>query len=92
MKTPYEIIKGFLKTEKSTAFEPLNKYMFLVRDESNKTEIKMAVEKLYKVKVKSVNTSIVRGKPKRVRYQIGKTPDYKKALVTLQEGHKIETA
>ncbi|HOW42985.1 MAG TPA: 50S ribosomal protein L23 [Candidatus Omnitrophota bacterium] len=92
MKTPYEIIKGFLKTEKSTGFEALNKYMFLVRDESNKTEIKMAVEKLYKVKVKSVNTTIVRGKPKRVRYQIGKTPDFKKALVTLQEGHKIETA
>jgi len=39
-----------------------------------------------------VNTTIVRGKPKRVRYQIGKTPDFKKALVTLQEGHKIETA
>ena len=92
MKTPYEVIKGFLKTEKSTAFEPLRKYMFLVREECNKTEIKNAVEKLYKVKVKSVNTVIMRGKPKRVRYQIGKTPDFKKALVTLREGHKIETA
>ncbi|MBU1124698.1 MAG: 50S ribosomal protein L23, partial [Candidatus Omnitrophica bacterium] len=66
------------------------KYLFLVEGSSNKIEIKHAVEQIYKVKVLSVNTRISPGKVKRVRYHYGKTPDRKKAIVTLHEGQKIE--
>jgi large subunit ribosomal protein L23 len=69
-----------------------NKYLFLVDRSSNKIEIKKAVEDIYKVKVSGVNTVMMRGKSKRVRYAIGKTPDWKKAIVTLKEGQKIDIA
>ncbi len=92
MTTVHEVIKALIRTEKSTLQEPLGKYLFLVDKSSNKIQIKEAVEQIYKVKVKDVNTRILRGKLKRVRYQIGKTPDSKKAVVTLKEGQKIETA
>jgi len=92
MKIHYDIIKALLRTEKSTAYEPLGKYLFLVDKSSNKIQIKQAVEQIYKVKVKDVNTFILRGKLKRVRYQVGKTPDFKKAIVTLKEGQKIDVA
>jgi large subunit ribosomal protein L23 len=91
MLSHFDVIKSLVRTEKSTASEPKGKYMFLVHNESNKIQIKAAVEALYKVKVKNVNTLIVRGKMKRVRYQVGKTADFKKAIVTLKEGQKIET-
>jgi large subunit ribosomal protein L23 len=90
MKSNYDIIKALIRTEKSTIAEPLGKYLFLADTTSNKTEIKQAVEQIYKVKVKSVNTCISRGKMKRVRYQVGKTPDFKKAVVTLKQGQKID--
>lgn len=90
MKSHYDIIKALIRTEKFTSQEPLAKYLFLVDKSSNKKEIKQATEEIYKVKVKDVNTFILRGKLKRVRYQIGKTPDFKKAIVTLKEGQKIE--
>lgn len=90
--TPYQIIKSLLRTEKSTAYEPESKYLFLVNNAANKIQIKQAVEHIYKVKVKSVNTFISGGKLKRVRYQLGKTPDSKKAIVTLKEGQKIVEA
>ncbi len=86
----YDVIKSLIRTEKSTVFEPLGKYLFLVAMSSNKTEIKKAVEAIYKVKVESVNTSIYRGKMKRVRYQVGKTADFKRAIVTLKAGQKID--
>ncbi|MBU1037825.1 MAG: 50S ribosomal protein L23, partial [Candidatus Omnitrophica bacterium] len=57
---------------------------------SNKIEIKKAVEDIYKVKADSVNTVSMRGKLKRVRYAIGKTSDWKKAIVTLKVGNKID--
>jgi large subunit ribosomal protein L23 len=91
MLTHFDVIKSLIRTEKSTAMEPQNKYLFLVHKESNKAQIRAAVETIYKVKVKDVNTLIVRGKMKRVRYVAGKTPDFKKAVVTLKEGQKIET-
>lgn len=91
MLSHHDVIKSLMRTEKSTAVEPKGKYLFLVHKDSNKVQIKAAVEALYKVKVKSVNTLIVRGKMKRVRYQVGKTADTKKAIVTLKEGQKIET-
>ena len=92
MITGHDIIKTLLRTEKSAVYEPLNKYLFLVANTANKQQIKSAVEMIYKVKVQDVNTLISHGKMRRVRYQLGKTPDTKKALVTLKEGQKIEQA
>ncbi len=92
MTYSHEIIKALLKTEKSTLHEPENQYLFLVDKAANKIQIKNAVEDIYKVGVKGVNTLIASGKLKRVRYQLGKTPDFKKAIVTLKEGQKITTA
>ena len=92
MKSEHEIIKALVRTEKSTVEEPQGKYLFLVEKGSNKIQIKNAVEKIYKVKVVSVNTMISRGKLRRVRYQVGKTPDMKKAIVTLKQGQKIDVA
>jgi large subunit ribosomal protein L23 len=86
----YDVIKAILRTEKSTLQEPEGKYLFLVDKASNKIQIKRAVEEIYKVKVKGVNTFISSGKLKRVRYQLGRTPDVKKAIVTLKPGQKIE--
>ena len=89
MITSYDIIKTLVRTEKSTRQEPNGKYLFLVANFANKIQVKQAVEEIYKVKVKTVNTFISGGKAKRVRYQIGMTPDVKKALVTLKVGQKI---
>lgn len=88
----YDIIKALLRTEKSSIYEREGKYLFLVAKPANKVQIKRAVEEIYKVKVKDVNTLISYGKMKRVRYQLGKTADTKKAIVTLKEGQKIEIA
>jgi large subunit ribosomal protein L23 len=85
------IIKALLRTEKSAASEPARKYLFLVVKNANKPAIKRAVEEIYKVKVQDVNTYISAGKAKRVRHQMGRTPDLKKAVVTLREGAKIDT-
>jgi len=87
----HDIIKALLRTEKSTLYEPKAKYLFLVDKAANKIQIKRAVEEIYKVKVKAVNTLICCGKLKKVRYQLGRTPDFKEAVVTLKEGQKIAT-
>ena len=87
----HDIIKALLRTEKSSFFEPKAKYLFLVDKTANKIQIKRAVEEIYKVKVKAVNTLISCGKLKKVRYQIGRTHDFKKAIVTIKEGQKITT-
>ncbi|UCB57800.1 MAG: 50S ribosomal protein L23 [Candidatus Omnitrophota bacterium] len=90
MRIPYDSVISLLRTEKASDLLPLNKYLFLVNKKANKFQIKAAVEQIYKVKVDKVNTAVVSGKTKRVRYKTGKTSDWKKALVTLKEGHKIE--
>jgi len=87
-----EIIKALIRTEKATRYEPQGKYLFLVKTGANKIQIKHAVEQIYKVKVKDVNTFTSIGKLRRVRYQLGRTPDLKKAVVTLKEGQKISEA
>ena len=92
MKTSYDIIKSLLRTEKSTRLMAQNKYLFLVDKRANKVEIKKAVEDIFKVKVISVNVLNMKGKPRRVRYKLGKTAAWKKALVTLKEGDTIEVA
>ena len=90
MITSYDIIKTLIRTEKGTFLEPQRQYLFHVHRISNKADIKKAVEEIYKVKVQEVNTVIVPGKRKRVRHQLGYTDDWKKAIVTLKEGEKIE--
>ena len=84
------VIKALLQTEKSSIYQPQGKYLFLVTNSANKIQIKKAVEQAYKVKVKDVNTFVSAGKLKRVRHQLGRTPDTKKAVVTLAAGQKIE--
>jgi len=90
MRDPHSIIVSQLRTEKGTNLLPFNKYLFCVDRRANKIEIRRAVEELYKVKVDDVNTLILRGKKKRVRFQEGQTPDWKKAVVTLTAGEKID--
>jgi large subunit ribosomal protein L23 len=91
MKDPLDIVVCPVITEKGTALKERNgQYLFKVAKISNKIEIKRAVEKIYKVKVEKVNTLTVRGKTKRMRMSRGRTPDWKKAVVTLQEGESIE--
>jgi large subunit ribosomal protein L23 len=92
MKGKHEIIKGPVMTEKASTQMAGNKYSFRVNQRANKIAIKRAVEEAFKVTVTDVNTATMRGKNKRVRWQIGKTPDWKKAIVTLKEGDKIEYA
>ena len=92
MKTSYDIVKSLLRTEKGTRLMVENKYLFLVDKLANKIQVKRAVEDIFKVKVVSVNVLNMKGKPRRVRYKLGKTADWKKAVVTLKEGDTIEVA
>jgi large subunit ribosomal protein L23 len=86
----YEVIRNPLITEKGTRQEEARKYFFEVRRDAKKHQIREAVERIFNVKVDKVNTMITGGKWKRVRLQPGKTSDWKKAIVTLKEGQKIE--
>lgn len=91
MIDPYDIIRQPLVTEKSLAQKAgHNKVSFLVDLHANKQEIKEAVERIFAVKVRDVNTVYLQGKRKRVKMREGKRPDQKKAVVTLREGDKIE--
>jgi len=91
MKEPQKIIVRPLVTEKSTQQKELrNQYVFEVHRNANKIEIQSAVERLFKVKVVQVRTTNVLGKLKRVGRKYGKRPDWKKAIVTLREGNRIE--
>ena len=80
---PEEIIIAPVVTEKSNDELQQGKYTFKVNKNATKVEIAKAVEKLFEVKVLNVNTMTVKGKTKRVRYKEGKTPDWKKAIVTI---------
>ena len=91
MITCFDVIKSLLRTEKGTSQEAGRKYTFYVAKTATKFDIKSAVEEIYKVKVDAVHTMIVAGKAKRVRQQLGYASDWKKAIVTLKEGSKIET-
>ncbi|NTV28890.1 MAG: 50S ribosomal protein L23 [Candidatus Omnitrophica bacterium] len=92
MITSYDIIKCLLRTEKGTLVEKHRQYVFRVTPKATKTDIRKAVEDIYKVKVQAVNVVNVPGKLKRVRVKYGYTSDWKKAVVTLKEGNKIEVA
>ena len=85
-----ELVKRPLITEKTTKLMEENKYCFLVDPRANKTQIKQAIEEIFKVKVKKVNTFNLLGKIKRMgRYQ-GRRPSWKRAIVTLEPGNRIE--
>lgn len=92
MKDVYNVIQKVLLTEKGLRLsEEENKFLFKVVPSANKTEIKQAVEELFKVKVTSVNTMNRQGKKKRQRTaQAGKRADWKRAVVTLAEGSNID--
>lgn len=89
MQNPFQIIKYILRTEKGTGLENEGKYIFCVNKKANKVQIKDAIEYIYRVKVRAVNTSTMPGKTRRIRYKAGKTPEWKKAIVTLEKGQKI---
>ncbi len=88
----YSIIHKPLMTEKSTNLNQFNQYSFVVAKSSNSNEIKLAIEKIFKVKVTKINTSIMRGKPKSFKGNIGFKSDIKKAIVTLSDGNTIDTS
>ena len=90
MKSSYDIIRRPIITEKATLASEAGGVVFEVAMKSNKIEIKQAVEELFKVKVKAVNTSITKGKKKRFRSRFGKQRDVKRAYVMLEEGNTID--
>jgi large subunit ribosomal protein L23 len=91
MKAVQSIIRRPLITEKGTQQKDENRqYVFEVYRDANKIEIQAAVERLFKVKVLQVRTCNVLGKEKRLGRRYGKRPDWKKAIVTLKEGDRIE--
>jgi len=91
MNEPHDIIQAASLTEKSTLMsEKQNKYVFRVSPRANKIQIKNAIERLFQKKVVDVNTCNYAGKEKRVRGPLGRRPHWKKAIVTLAEGEKID--
>lgn len=86
----YDLILRPVITEKATLGSEHNQVTFRVPLEATKSEIKSAVERLFEVKVKAVNTLRVKGKVKRFRGRKGRRPDYKKAVITLVEGQSID--
>ena len=87
---PRDVLLAPVISEKSYGLIEENKYTFLIRPDANKTQIKIAVEQIFGVKVLSVNTINRQGKRKRTRYGIGKRKDTKRAIVTVAEGDRIE--
>jgi large subunit ribosomal protein L23 len=88
----YDVIRKPIITEKATMTSENGAVVFEVAMESNKPQIKEAVEALFGVKVKAVNTTITKGKVKRFRGQLGKRKDIKKAYVTLEAGNTIDVS
>lgn len=86
----YDVIRAPLVTEKSTMVSESNQVMFRVAMSATKPDIKEAVERLFNVKVLAVNTLIRKGKVKRFRGVKGQQSDFKKAIVTLEEGQTID--
>lgn len=87
---PADVITRPIVTEKSTALSELGKYVFQVRRGASKHAIKRAVEIMFHVEVASVNVMNVRGKPRRMGRFEGHRASWRKAVVTLREGHSIE--
>jgi large subunit ribosomal protein L23 len=91
MRDPFIIVKRPVITEKTTLFtEKENKVVFQVDANANKKEIKKAISSIFNVEVLDVRIVMIRGKKRRLRFKEGKRPDWKKAIITLKEGDKIE--
>ena len=89
--SPEQVIRRpIVLTEKSNRLREQNQVVFEVARDANKIEIRNAVEKLFKVKVASVNTLVMRGKDRRMGRGYAKMQNWKKAMVTLKEGHSID--
>ena len=86
----YDVIRSPVITEKATMLSEHNKVVFEVAKTATKPQIKAAIEKLFDVKVKSVNTLVTEGKMKVFRGRLGQRSDVKKAIVTLEDGHSID--
>jgi large subunit ribosomal protein L23 len=86
----YDVIVAPVITEKASAVSEANQVVFKVRRDATKPQIKEAVEKLFDVKVKSVNTLVRKGKVKAFRGSVGTQSPTKRAIVTLEEGHTID--
>ena len=86
----YDVIVAPVITEKATMASEHNKVVFKVASKATKPQIKEAVEKLFDVKVKSVNTLVRKGKTKIFRGNLGSQSNTKRAIVTLEEGHRID--
>jgi len=86
----HDVLLAPVVSEKSYALLDQNKYTFLVDPSANKTEIKIAVEKVFKVTVTGVNTINRAGKKRRTRYGTGRRPDTKRAIVTVADGDRID--
>ena len=89
-KDPREILIAPVVSEKSYGLLDENKYTFLVHPDANKTEIKIAVEKVFNVKVTGVNTINRQGKTRRTRTGTGKRKDTRRAIVSVAEGQRID--
>jgi large subunit ribosomal protein L23 len=90
ISNPRDILLRPVVSEKSYGLLDEGKYTFLVAPDSNKTQIRIAVEEVFRVKVTNVNTINRPGKRRRTRYGWGKRPDTKRAIVTLAEGDRID--
>jgi large subunit ribosomal protein L23 len=88
--THHDIILRPVITEKSSRLMGLNQYTFEVHPKANKVQIKKAVSEIFKVKVRTVHTVAVRSKPKRMGVFLGRSRSWKKAVVTLEPGERIE--
>ncbi|MEM7169578.1 MAG: 50S ribosomal protein L23 [Pseudomonadota bacterium] len=86
----YEVVRQPVVTEKSTIISEHNQVAFMVPLDATKLEIRAAIEGLFSVKVRAVNTLRQEGKVKRFRGRLGRRSDTKKAYVTLEEGHSID--
>ena len=86
----YEVLRKPLITEKSTVLQSLNKYVFEIANDANKPQIKQAIETAFKVKVTGINVVTMPGKSRRMGRRLVQQPSWKKAIVTLQPGDKIE--
>lgn len=86
----YDVIRAPLITEKSTAASEHSQVVFKVAMDATKPDIKEAIERLFNVKVRAVNTLVRKGKTKRFKGVKGRQSDFKKAIVTLEEGHTID--
>ena len=87
---PYAVLIRPIITEKSTVLTGADKYVFEVDLRANKNQIREAVQVAFNVRVFEVNTMVMKGKPKRFGHKVTNRPDWKKAIVTLAPGDKIE--